>query len=504
MMRRIICLVLSLVFVCTGMTVSAADDKFISEYIEGGNYETLYAKYSDFSQDANLLGFYKANTDCDAERTAHIAFYNDGSAYATVSGTKQILNFKGTYTSENGIVSVKLENNNEYVAVDNLIAEPFKYQVISGNALKYAGRDFSVSPKNGETYSLISGTGFDVITVKYNGEEVEFDQAPVIINGRTMVPIRAVMEKMGCTVTWKDATKTANIKNDKAACALQVGNELMSVLNKKTEKQSVETLDTAPVIINSRLLLPLRAVAEVFGAKVDWDETTRTVLVSYNALEDGPADTDKPADTDNPEGTDTAADADKPEETPTEPETPANPDENETDTDSENTGDEESDEPTTIYLKQRDKDSCTLASVAMMLRKKANLSGKDYVKITESSLKPFAWSPEGLKSTFQYKTYEISAYVHDGDDFASLLYEDKKDALIALLKDHPEGVVAYDYETPHAIWISSYAEETGYFYVADPSDEAEEGILILEESTINGEGVSGKITAIDKLWYVSK
>lgn len=491
-MRRIICLALSVIFVCFGMNVLADDNTFMREYIADSIYETLYGNYSDFSEDKNILGFYKADTDCDSEKASHIAFYTDGRVYATLSTTTLVLNFNGSYTVKDGTVTAVLENTNDYVGVEKFLDPPLTFSVKSRNELVFSGRDFSLSPKNGTKYILKAGNGFDVITVKYNGDQVEFDQAPVIINGRTMVPIRAVMEKMGCTVTWKDATKTANIKNDNAACALQVGNELMSVLDKKTNKQSVETLDSAPVIINSRLLLPLRAVAEVFDAKVDWDETTRTVLVTYDPSQPKPEDT-KPVTPEKPEEGDISGE--------TKPEEETNPSDTETKPEDTETNDEE--ESTTVYLKQRSEDSCTLASTAMMLRKKADLLGKDFLKITELRLKPYAWQDEGLKSSFKFETYEVSTYTHDGDDFASLLYEDKKDAIIKLLEEHPEGIVAYDYETPHAIWISSYEKETGYFYVSDPSHDVAEGIVILEESKIAGDGASAKITAIDKLWYVS-
>ena len=39
------------------------------------------------------------------------------------------------------------------------------------------------------------------------------------------------------------------------------------------------TLDAPPRIVNDRTLIPLRAVAEAFGAQVGWDETTQTVTV---------------------------------------------------------------------------------------------------------------------------------------------------------------------------------------------------------------------------------
>ena len=480
-MKRIICLVLSLVFTCTAITAFAGEDTFISEYIADSVYETLYTKYSQFSSDDNLLGFYKANSNCDANKASYFAFYNDGTVFATLSTTPLILNFGGTYTANNGRITVTLENSNNYYGISKMISEPLTFDVSSKTTLLYSGRDYEISPLNGEKFELISGIGFDIITVKYNGEEVKFDQAPVIINGRTMVPLRAVMEKMGCTVTWKDSTKTANVKNDDAACALQIGNNLMSVLDKKTNVQTVETLDASPVIINSRLLLPLRAVAEVFGATVNWDDKTRTVSVAYTP--DGEETPDTGADT----GIGTNPGTDNNDTTnPDDGETPEN---------------EELYEPATVYIKQRSKETCTLASVAMMLRKKAELLGKDFVKITELRLKPYAWQEEGLKNSFLFETYAVESYVDS--NFSSLLYEDKKEVLIDLLKNHPEGIVVYDYDTPHAIWISSYDSSTGYFYVSDPSSSVPQGIVILEESEIGGETAAEKITAIDKIWYVS-
>ena len=48
----------------------------------------------------------------------------------------------------------------------------------------------------------------DVIKVTVDGEELTFDQNPVIINDRTMVPMRAIFEKLGASVSWDGETKT--------------------------------------------------------------------------------------------------------------------------------------------------------------------------------------------------------------------------------------------------------------------------------------------------------
>ena len=54
----------------------------------------------------------------------------------------------------------------------------------------------------------------DTIYVTLDGSYIEFDVKPQIINGRTMVPIRAIFEKMGATVEWDNSNRSANITYD--------------------------------------------------------------------------------------------------------------------------------------------------------------------------------------------------------------------------------------------------------------------------------------------------
>lgn len=112
------------------------------------------------------------------------------------------------------------------------------------------------------------------IKVTLNGEEIEFDQPPVSVDGRTLVPIRAVMEKMGGTVNWNSETSTTEIRFD--------GNRMQLVLDSKTAFYNGEAykLDVPPQAINNRTLMPLRFVAEKFGFNVGWNGDTRTVVIT--------------------------------------------------------------------------------------------------------------------------------------------------------------------------------------------------------------------------------
>lgn len=113
------------------------------------------------------------------------------------------------------------------------------------------------------------------ITVNVNSEKVVFeDQEPVITDNRTLIPLRGVMEKMGAEVSYIDSIQTVNIKKGTTDVTLKIGEPSISINNEKKE------LDVAPVIINDRTMVPIRAIAEAFGAEVTWDENTKTVDIN--------------------------------------------------------------------------------------------------------------------------------------------------------------------------------------------------------------------------------
>ncbi|PKM49960.1 MAG: hypothetical protein CVV02_13310 [Firmicutes bacterium HGW-Firmicutes-7] len=128
--------------------------------------------------------------------------------------------------------------------------------------------------------SYISMTVFatgDDVSVRIDGELIEFDQPPLIVNGRTLIPIRAVCEKIGATVEWDDRTKTALITKDDTTIKLQIGRYDMQVSD-----QSSIYLDVVPQIYNGRTLMPIRAIAEGLGCEVLWNEANRTIEIEQS------------------------------------------------------------------------------------------------------------------------------------------------------------------------------------------------------------------------------
>ena len=112
------------------------------------------------------------------------------------------------------------------------------------------------------------------ISVTLNGERIDFDQPPVIVNDRTLVPLRAIFEALGATVAWDDNTRTVTAKKDSMFISLAIGSDKLYVNDKEI------TLDVPAQIVNDRTLVPVRAISESFGCKVDWNGDTRTVIIN--------------------------------------------------------------------------------------------------------------------------------------------------------------------------------------------------------------------------------
>ena len=71
-----------------------------------------------------------------------------------------------------------------------------------------------------------------VITVRVNGSPIGFDQPPIAENGRTLVPLRAIFEALGASVEWDGTTQTVTSRKDSTIITLQLGSSEMYVNGK--------------------------------------------------------------------------------------------------------------------------------------------------------------------------------------------------------------------------------------------------------------------------------
>ncbi|WP_138756570.1 copper amine oxidase N-terminal domain-containing protein [Paenibacillus sinopodophylli] len=142
---------------------------------------------------------------------------------------------------------------------------------------KIIGAMVAVSMVIGGTSVMASpGKDLRILPIIVNGHKVQFpDTEPYIdTNGRTMVPVRFVSEKLGGDVTWDVATKTVGIKYKGKNITLPVGSKTVSIDSTMIE------LDTTAEMYEGRTMVPLRFVSEAMESKVSFDQGAHSVLVS--------------------------------------------------------------------------------------------------------------------------------------------------------------------------------------------------------------------------------
>lgn len=127
-----------------------------------------------------------------------------------------------------------------------------------------------------ETFTLEMQIGSPVMTV--NKEKMRIDEergtAPVVMNGRTLLPVRAVIEAMGGAVYWEEDTQNVIVALEETVIILTI--DAASAFVNTEEK----TLDITPCIINDRTMLPIRFISENLGYRVQWIEEEQKIIIA--------------------------------------------------------------------------------------------------------------------------------------------------------------------------------------------------------------------------------
>ena len=111
------------------------------------------------------------------------------------------------------------------------------------------------------------------VPVYVGGQKLICDVPATIIENRTMLPLRAVFEAIGATVSWEDSTRTVTAQKENTTVQFTIGSNIMLINGDKT------TIDVPAMIKNDRTLVPLRACAEAFSIPVEWNNEYRFVKV---------------------------------------------------------------------------------------------------------------------------------------------------------------------------------------------------------------------------------
>ncbi len=233
----------------------------------------------------------------------NVKFYTGLADYRTVDAASSSAWYQGKALRQ------ELDFNENTEGVDGEIH--FRYRLLDNNVrniLKsyYSDTDFTLPEHNGTGENAVSNTNEestevqtvtqvetqvqtvteqatetttefdpDGVYVKVNGEELVFDTKPIIENGRTLVPFRAIFEALGATVNWNNDVQQVTAQKGDTHVSLIIGDKNM-LLNYKM----LVALDVAPKIVDSRTLVPLRAISEALDAQVDWNNDLRLVTIT--------------------------------------------------------------------------------------------------------------------------------------------------------------------------------------------------------------------------------
>lgn len=112
------------------------------------------------------------------------------------------------------------------------------------------------------------------IRVVVNGQRLDFDQNPVMQEGRTLVPVRGIFESLGAEVAWIGNGGWVVAGTPDTIINMQVDSDTYIV------NGTVKKLDVPAQLINDRTMVPVRAISESLGAKVDWNQGTKTINIT--------------------------------------------------------------------------------------------------------------------------------------------------------------------------------------------------------------------------------
>ena len=104
------------------------------------------------------------------------------------------------------------------------------------------------------------------------------DVYPVIEENRTLVPVRGIFEYMDAIVEWESGI--VKIYSENSEITITIGEE------KFYFNGHIKYFDVPAKIINNRTFIPLRAVSELLGCRVEWNEAERNVEIFRDAVSD--------------------------------------------------------------------------------------------------------------------------------------------------------------------------------------------------------------------------
>jgi len=255
-------------------------------------------------------------TKSEANGILYFYVYNSDSGRHNLYALDQSGNLKWTFSIKESSFYLKflgIKNNKAYIQTfedtshilliedgklrGDVICPPGPIQIYNPTSYSCIGEDgtlyftFSTMPSTlwainfaipeKKTLTIVLKIGNSNITI--NGKTKPIDEQgtkPIIKNGRTLLPIRAVIEALGGTVGWDATERKVTVSLGPTTIELWIGKSIAKVKGVNTPIDSTNN-KVVPEIINSRTMLPLRFITENLGCNVQWDGTTQTITITY-------------------------------------------------------------------------------------------------------------------------------------------------------------------------------------------------------------------------------
>jgi hypothetical protein len=115
-----------------------------------------------------------------------------------------------------------------------------------------------------------------------NDDSISLESPPIIYNSRTMVPLRFLADALSVQIEWEPKTRKITLHQGEKRVVLYIGQK--EALVEQAGISTTVQLDAPPIIVNSRTLVPLRFLSEVFRTTVEWYPEFKHISISYVAL----------------------------------------------------------------------------------------------------------------------------------------------------------------------------------------------------------------------------
>lgn len=252
-MRRIIGLVMAMMLVFSTGVMAETGNDVAFEIVHDGS-ETFTIVVSE-NLSTGYAWIYTISKD------DHVAFVeekieDDNSGLIGAPSIKK-MTFK---VLGEGVSTIEFKNMRSFGDMD--VAESFVIMAYQNGDKIFIEEDQPVYALDNEVPTLYDGavpTLYNVgETVAYNGETVDADVAVQVVDGITMVPLRAVAEAMGYTVTWNNEDRSVEISQGAQWTSIYIGKNAYF-----RNRMAPHELSSAPVIVNDRTLVPVEFFADI-------------------------------------------------------------------------------------------------------------------------------------------------------------------------------------------------------------------------------------------------